>query len=134
MNISARGPCEPEQADWYAKATHHCRIQTMLWSDDTASAFFMTPDIFLVVAQSVDDDGGCHTYAATEADAQEGQAGEASVEMVDALEDDGESVEEAEENGEVEAGVQAEKEDYRLCKDHPDRPEECDRDYEFDSC
>ena len=106
-DVLPRRPREPEQADRQAEAPQHCRVQAMLRRDGAASAIFAAPEIFFVIPQSVDEHRRRGSRAATEADAQECETGEAGVEVVDFAEDEGEGIEESEEDGEIEAGVQA---------------------------
>lgn len=81
------------------------------------------------------DEYSCHnSKAAPKSYTEEGESSEAGVEAVDPLEDDWESVKEAEYDREVEAGVQAEEEDNRLGEQHLDGPKECNSEYEFEGC
>ena len=120
MHVRSSSPGKPEQADWQAKTAHHGRIQAVFWSDGPASALLVAFAMFLAESEPVYENYGCGTKNNAEADAEEGEAGEAGGEVVDALEDNGEGVEEAEENGEVESRVQTEEKDNRLCKNHFD--------------
>lgn len=96
----------------------------MFRCDDAASPLLVALAVLHAERESVDDNDGCGTEDDAKADAEEGEAGEAGGEVVDALEDKGKGVEEGEEDGEVEAGVEAEEEDNWFCKDHIDGPRE----------
>lgn len=122
MHILSRAPRKPKQADGQAKASHHCSIQPMLWSDNAASPFFVAFAVLLTKGEFIDDNDGYGAEDDAEADAEEGETGEAGGEVVDTLEDEGEGVEEGEEDGEIEAGVKAEEEDNGFCEDHVDWP------------
>ena len=104
----------------------------MLRDDEGASARRQAALVLPAIPGAIEQQLGKRGEQAADADGDESEAGEAGAEVVDALEDDGEGVEEGEEDGEVEADVDAQEGDDGFGDDHVEGAEERDCQEEFE--
>ena len=121
MHFLPRRPGKPEQPDWQAEAAHHRCVESVFWSYNAEPSLFVAFVMFFAESQTVNDDYGDGAENDTETDAEECETGETGGEVVDALEDKREGVEEAEEDGEIIASVEAEGKHNRFCNNHTNR-------------
>ena len=124
MDVRARRPREPEEGDGEQEATQNSGVEAFLGREVRSIARGATLEGFLAVNEAVDEDEECSGEDAADSDSQEGEAGFTGVEVVDSLEDEGEGVEEAEEDAEVEGGVDGEEGDDGFGEEHAEGAED----------
>ena len=133
MDILPRRPREPEQRKREQHRPHHRAVEPVLGLQlrvVARGAGLVRP---LLICNRVNIDKQPRSQDDTKPDTEESEPALARVEAVDAVEDDGERVEEAEQDAEVECRVHAETRDDGLGAEHAQRTQDRDEEEELDA-